>query len=107
MFFSFLLGVLLTLWILLRYRHMWAHRTLPAENVRRVVRRLVREADEISRTYDPRDAMLRSRACQCALDTLIDAVGGGCATIDAMCDVDTEALQNLLSQQQEQLRQLQ
>ena len=73
------------------------------ETIQCIMDSIVQKSEYISNMHSPQIALLHSRECQASLATLLRMVGGGYATVDNICGVDTEHLQNILHFQEKQI----
>lgn len=79
-------------------------RRFPTDTADRVLRAIVERADTISAMRSPSHALLSSRECQASLDTLLSLAGKERSEIDRLSGIDTEHLQNILAEQERQIR---
>lgn len=103
MFLSMLLGMIIMGIVIFRLRDMFITRVFPSDTIHRIVDSILRQSEYISTVQSPHLALIQSRECQASLQTLICLVGGGQSTIDAICEIDTEHLQNILHFQEKQI----
>lgn len=104
MFRSIILGMVLMALILYQFRSLFVTRTFPTDTIQRVVDGILHQSEYISTLHSPHVALIQSRECQASLHTLIHLVGGGQATIDTICGINTERLQNILHVQEKQIQ---
>jgi len=90
--------------ILFRARDLFITRVLPSDTIQRIVDSILQQSEYISTVQSPQIALIQSRECQASLQTLICVVGGGQSTIDTICEIDTERLQNILHFQEKQIQ---
>jgi hypothetical protein len=85
-------------------RTTFTTRVFPSDTIRRVVDSILQQSEYISTMKSPEVALIQSRECQASLHTLIQLVGGGQHSVDIICGIDTERLQNILYFQQKQIQ---
>lgn len=100
---SVFLGMLLMAVLVYYFSEAWITHVFPTETIRRVLHRIMEQSEAISTTHAPRIALIQSRECQASLETLIRLVSGGSSTLDALCGIETEKLQNILHDQERQI----
>jgi len=101
-----LLGIVLVL-LLVSGLHAWTGSTVrkvSPDTIDRVLRAIVERAETIATLRTPFQALVFSRECQAALTTLLALVGGAHSEIDRITGIDTESLQNILVEQERQIR---
>jgi hypothetical protein len=89
--------------LIYQFRGFFFVRVYPAETIQRIMDSIVQQSEYISTIQNPQIALIHSRECQASLATLLRVVGGGQATIDGICGIDTEHLQNVLYFQEKQI----
>jgi hypothetical protein len=99
-----ILGMVLMALVIYQLRSVFMVRVFPSETIQRIVESLLRQSEYISTIHSPQLALIQSRECQASLYTLIHLVGGGQTTVDALCGIDTERLQNILYFQEKQIQ---
>jgi hypothetical protein len=104
MFRSVLVGMILMALIIYHLRSLFVTRIFPTDTIQSVVDAILRQSEYISTVQSPQIALIQSRECQASLHTLIRLVGGGQSTIDTICGIDTERLQNILHFQEKQIQ---
>jgi len=103
MVMSVVAGMVIMTLIIYRVRHLFTTRVFPTDTIQRIVNSILQQSEYISTVQSPHIAIIQSRECQASLHTLISLVGGGQSTIDTICGIDTERLQNILYFQEKQI----
>ena len=98
-----LLGMIIMALILYSVRHCFITQVFPSDTIQRVVSSIIQQSEYIATVQSPEVALVQSRECQASLYTLIRLVGGGQHTVDIICGIDTERLQNILYFQEKQI----
>lgn len=94
-----LIGIIVTILVAVHFRHMFVTRAFPSDTIRRVLHHIIKQSDAISSISSPHLALIQSRECQASLQTLVHLTG--CAnTLNTICGIDTETLQNILYHQE-------
>ena len=101
---SFLLGMIIMALLIYSMRTIFTTRVFPSDTIQRVIDSILQQSEYISTVQSPEVALIQSRECQASLYTLIQLVGGGTHTVDIICGIDTERLQNILYFQQKQIQ---
>ena len=99
-----LLGMIIMALILYNLRHLFITQVFPSDTIRRVIDSIIQQSEYISTVQSPEIALMQSRECQASLYTLIRLVGGGQHTVDIICGIDTERLQNILYFQEKEIQ---
>jgi hypothetical protein len=103
MFRSMVFGMFIMALVLYHIRSLFITQVFPTETIQRIMDAILQQSEYISTVQSPHLALLQSRECQASLQTLIHLVGGGQSTIDTLCGIDTERLQNILHFQEKQI----
>ena len=103
MFTSVIFATVVMTVIFYHLRGLFVTRVFPTETIQRILASILEQSEYISTVQSPHIALIQSRECQASLYTLIQLVGGGQATIDAICGIDSERLQNILHFQEKQI----
>ena len=101
---SVFFGMFIMAVTLYHLRSLFITRVFPTDTIHRVVDGILQQSEYISTVQSPQIALIQSRECQASLHTLIRLVFGGQATIDTICGIDSERLQNILHFQEKQIQ---
>ena len=102
MILPLLFGILLSVIFIMKYKHLFIVSAFPSDTIRRVMYSILQQSETISTITSPTTALLQSRECQSALNTLV-ALTGGTKALSTITGVNTETLQNILYYQEKQI----
>jgi hypothetical protein len=102
MIVSLFIGMIMMAVLIYIFRGLFLLRVYPPETIQRIMDSIVQQSEYISTIQSPQIALIHSRECQASLATLLRLVGAQ-STVDSICGIDTEHLQNILYFQEKQI----
>jgi hypothetical protein len=79
--------------------------SFPIDTIERVLHSILKRMDSVTSLNSPRLALIQIRDCQSSLQTLIQLVGDE-SSLDVLCGIDVERIQNILYFQEVQMMDL-
>jgi hypothetical protein len=85
--------------------HVSSRPSFPTDTIQRVLYSILKRMDSVTSMTSPDLALIQIRECQSSLQTLIQLVGGE-SSLDILCGINVERIQNILYFQETQLQEI-